>query len=145
VVGVLGVPTVAQGCPAAAVPGAGARCPSAPECWNGIVEISGNETASPLPCDGTHDWETFAIAILPSSVTTFDAEQVAANPTVRAVCSMAVMLRSRHGAARRIPAGVWEIQVLPPDEAAFDSGARAYRCLAGHPTGPVMQTSEFVR
>jgi serine/threonine protein kinase len=145
VIGVFGVPTATGGCPAAAVPGAGARCPARPECWNGVVEIAGDVTVSPLPCAGTHDWETFAIGILPASVATFDAEVVGASPTVRSVCSLAVLLKSRRGAARRIPATDWQIQVVPPDETAFDSGARAYRCLAGTPTGPVMRTSEFAR
>jgi hypothetical protein len=48
------------------------------------------------------------------------------------------MLASRQGRARLRPAADWEIQVLPPSEAAFDSGARAYRCVAteiGHLPG----------
>ena len=61
---------------------------------------------------------------------TYSQPLVAADPTVRRVCSQAVMLASRQGQARLLPAADWEIQVLPPSEAAFDSGARAYRCLA---------------
>jgi len=49
---------------------------------------------------------------------------------VRKVCSGAVMLASRQGPARRLPLADWDIQVLPPTEAAFDSGSRVYRCLA---------------
>jgi hypothetical protein len=55
---------------------------------------------------------------------------VAADPTVRKVCAQVVMLASRQGQARLLPGPDWEIQVLPPSEAAFDSGARAYRCVA---------------
>ncbi len=65
-----------------------------------------------------------------------------ANPAVRAVCSMRVLLRSRLVLAHRFPRSSWEIQVLPPDEAAFDSGARAYRCVAARP-GASPATSEF--
>ncbi len=89
-------------------------------------------------------WETFAVAILPADVQTFDQPTVAADPTVRRVCSEAVLLASRQGPARRLPAPAWDIQVLPPSEAAYDSGSRVYRCLAneiGHEPG----TSQFRR
>jgi hypothetical protein len=144
VAAVFGVPTVTSGCPAAAG-SSGARCPSSPECWDGIVEIAGNTTARSLPCTGPHVWETFAIGILPAAASTSDAAVVAKNPTVRAVCSVPVLLRSRAGAARQIPAASWELDVVPPDEAAFDSGARAYRCLAHALTGPPPASSQFLR
>ena len=60
---------------------------------------------------------------------TYDQPVVAADPAVRKVCSQAVMLASRRGRALRLPAADWEIQVLPPSESAFSSGARAYRCV----------------
>jgi hypothetical protein len=127
---VYGIATTSAGCPAAAVRGAVARCPAEPECFNGLVFVAGSGTASPLPCDKPHYYETFAIAILPAGVQTFDQPVVAADPTVRRVCSQAVMLASRQGRARLLPGPDWEIQVLPPSESAFDSGARAYRCVA---------------
>jgi hypothetical protein len=34
---------------------------------------------------------------------------------------------------------------MPPDEAAFDIGARAYRCVARALTGPAPTTSQFLR
>jgi hypothetical protein len=136
-----GVPTVTSGCPAASVPGA--RCPRSPECWAGLVVTAGSASARGLPCTRPHVWQTFAVAILPAGVRTFDAGTVAANPTVRAVCSTRVLLASRRGAARQLPAGSWQITVLPPDEAAFDGGARAYRCLAGRASGAEASTSQF--
>ena len=145
VAAVFGVPTVTSGCPAASAGTSGARCPSSPECWNGIVAIAGDTTARSLPCTGPHVWETFAIGILPAAASTSDAVIVAKNPTVRSVCSVSVLLRSRAGAARRIPAASWDIEVVPPDEAAYDSGARAYRCLAHVLTGPDPAESQFVR
>ncbi len=135
---VYGIATTSAGCPAAAVRGAVARCPAQPECFNGLVVIAGSATAAPLPCDHSHYWQTFAIAILPAGVQTFAQPQVAADPAVRKVCAQAVMLASRQGRARLLPGPDWEIQVLPPSEAAFDSGARAYRCIAteiGHQPG----------
>jgi hypothetical protein len=69
------------------------------------------------------------MAILPADVQTFEQPTVSADPTVRKVCSQAVMLASRQGRARRLPAPDWEIDVLPPSEAAFDSGSRVYRCI----------------
>jgi hypothetical protein len=141
---VFGVPTVTSGCPAASV-SAAARCPQFPECWNGLVVISGDATAGSLPCTGPHVWETFAIAILPAAVRTYDQDIVAADPAVRAVCSVRVMLRSRRGLARLIPAGSWDVEVLPPNEAAFDSGARAYRCIAHVLTGRDPRRPQFGR
>ncbi|HMD93646.1 MAG TPA: septum formation family protein [Trebonia sp.] len=125
-----GVATTVSHCPAASVAGAGARCTAAPECWNGLVETDGIITASTLPCRGPHTWQTFAIGVMPSDAASYDADTVQANPTVRRVCSSAVMLRSRVGRARLIPRGQWSIQVVPPDEAAYNSGVRTYRCLA---------------
>jgi hypothetical protein len=140
-----GIPTVSAGCPAASAPGAGARCPRNPECWAGPVVTAGSASARSLPCTHPHVWQTFAIAILPASVRTFDADTVAANPTVGAVCSMRVLLASRRGAALRVPAGSWQVTVLPPDQAAFGSGARAYRCLAHQSGGTDPATSQFGR
>ncbi|HEX6518929.1 MAG TPA: serine/threonine-protein kinase [Streptosporangiaceae bacterium] len=141
--GVFGIATVSAGCPAALVAGGRARCPAHPECWNGLVVISGNATAAPLPCAAQHSWQTFAIALLPPDVRTFDQDIVQVDPTVQRVCSMRVLLRSRRGPALRIPAGNWEIAVLPPDETSFDSGARAYRCLATRIDAPEAATSQF--
>jgi hypothetical protein len=138
-----GVPTVTSGCPAASVPGAGARCPRSPECWAGLVVTAGSASARSLPCTRPHVWQTFAIAILPAGVRTFDAGTVAGNPTVRAACSTRVLLASRRGAARQVPAGSWQITVLPPDQAAFGSGVRGYRCLAHRSGGPDPSTSQF--
>ena len=138
-----GVPTVTSGCPAASVTGAGARCPRNPECWAGLLVAAGSASARGLPCTRPHTWQTFAIAILPAGVRTFDHDTVAASPTVSAVCSMRVLLASRRGAALGIPAGSWQITVLPPDEAAFDAGARAYRCLAHQDSGADPSTSQF--
>jgi hypothetical protein len=130
-IGTFGIATTTAHCAAASVAGAGARCPAVPECWDGLVEINGDiTTPSALPCKGPHTWQTFAIAIMPSDVASFNSNVVRASPTVTAVCSYAVLLRSRIGEARLIPRGLWKIQVVPPDEVAYNSGVRTYRCLA---------------
>jgi hypothetical protein len=139
----LGVRRGTGGCLGLGGPAAAARCPRNPECWNGMNEISGSVTARSLPCTQPHVWETFAIAILPAGVRTFDQQAVARNPVVSAVCSMRVLLQSRLGAARQIPRASWAVEVMPPDEAAFDSGDRAYRCLAHRTTGPDPSTAQF--
>ena len=141
---VFGIVTKSAGCPAAALRVATARCPATPECFNGLTVISGAASTEQLPCNGPHVWETFAIAILPAEVHTFDQPMVAADPTVQRVCSEAVMLASRQGPARRDPAPDWDIQVLPPSEAAYDSGSRVYRCLANE-IGHEPRTSQFRR
>jgi hypothetical protein len=127
---VFGIPTVTAGCPAASVRVAGAQCPAHPECWAGMVEISGAVTDRSLPCTRPHYWETFAIAILPADARTFDQPTLEKNPTVSAVCSMQVLLASRRGRALLTPLSAWRVDVLPPSEAAFNSGTRTYRCVA---------------
>jgi serine/threonine protein kinase len=139
-----GVATVSTGCPAASAGVATARCPATPECWGGLVVISGAASAESTPCQQPHDWETFAVAILPASVRTFDQPTVAANPAVTRLCSMRVLLQSRQPVARRLPDRAWRIEVLPPSEAAFDTGARAYRCIAND-YGNEPSTSQFRR
>jgi serine/threonine protein kinase len=136
VIDTFGVATTTSGCPAASVAGAGAgagagaRCTASPECWNGLLEEEGVITASSLPCTGPHTWQTFAIGIMPTGASTTNVNIVQASPAVSAVCSYPVLLGSRVGRARLIPRSRWMIQVVPPDEQAFDSGVRSYRCLA---------------
>ena len=138
-----GIRTKSSGCPAT-LRVAAARCPASPECFDGIVEAAGSATAASVACDRPHYWETFAIAILPATVRTFDQRVVAADPTVSTVCSQAVMLASRQGQARRLPARDWRIDVLPPSEAAFGRGSRVYRCVANE-TGHQPRMSQFRR
>jgi tRNA A-37 threonylcarbamoyl transferase component Bud32 len=141
--GVFGIATVTSGCAAASVQAAVARCPANPECWQGTVDINGSVSAQSQSCSQPHSWETFAIAIMPADVSTFDQDVVAANPAVRALCSLPVLLRSRLGRARRIPRRDWEIQVMPPDETAYYSGVRAYRCIATTISPPYQAAPEF--
>ena len=141
---VFGIATRSVGCPAAALRVAVARCPVTPECFAGLTVISGAASAESLPCRQPHLWETFAIAILPAEVRTFEQPTVAADPTVRRVCSERVMLASRRGPARRLPGPDWDIEVLPPTEAAFYSGSHVYRCIADE-IGHEPTTSQFGR
>ncbi|MCT9930277.1 protein kinase [Planotetraspora sp. A-T 1434] len=140
--GRLGVPVRTDGCPAASVAGAGAACVAKPECWAGPVSIGGDVTARPLPCAGAHTWETFAIAPLPDDLTTSDEYAVSRHPTVAGLCTMAVLLKSRTGAARTVSPDRWDVTVLPPSAARFAAGSRAYRCL-GHVAGKDTTGSAF--
>jgi len=140
---VFGIRTTRAGCPATRRVAA-ARCPASPECFGGLVVSAGSASAEPVACNRSHYWETFAIAILPAEVRTFDQDAVGADPAVRTVCSETVMLASRRGQARRLPARDWRIDVLPPSEAAFDSGTRVYRCLANE-IGQQPRGSQFGR
>ena len=54
------------------------------------------------------------------------------------------ILRAEAASSWRIAASAWQIEVLPPTEAAFDSGARTYRCVAGV-TAEQPTTSQFRR
>jgi hypothetical protein len=140
---VFGIRTTSAGCPATRQVAA-ARCPASPECFGGLVVSAGSASAEPVACNRSHYWETFAIAILPAEVRTFDQDAVGADRAVRTVCSETVMLASRRGQARRLPARDWRINVLPPSEAAFDSGTRVYRCLANE-IGQQPRMSQFGR
>jgi hypothetical protein len=140
-VGVFGVATTTEHCPAAAA-GARAACVKTPECWAGVNDYNGVISASPLPCTQPHTWQTFAIAMMPSQSATFDVNIVQADPTVRALCSIKVLLASRTGAALQVPQSAWSVQVMPPDEAAYDTGVRTVRCLAGHGLDE-LRTSQF--
>jgi hypothetical protein len=131
-VGVFGVATTTEHCPAALVAGANAACVQTPECWAGVNDFSGVITASSVPCSQPHTWQTFAIAMMPSDSATFNVNVVQANPVVQALCSTKVLLASRTGAALKVPQSAWTTQVMPPDEAAYDTGIRTVRCLAGH-------------
>jgi hypothetical protein len=141
-VGVFGVATTTEHCPAASVAGAGAACVKTPECWAGVNDFNGVVSAAPVPCGQPHTWQTFAIAMMPSDSATFDVNIVQANPTVRALCSAKVLLASRTGAALQVPQGEWSIQVMPPDETAYNTGVRTVRCLAGHGLDE-LKTSQF--
>jgi len=141
-IGVFGVATTTQHCPAASVTGSGAACVKTPECWAGVNDFNGVISASPVPCTQPHTWQTFAIAMMPSESATFNVNIVQANPTVQALCSAKVLLASRTGAALRVPPSAWSTQVMPPDEEAYDSGVRTVRCLAGHGLDE-LKTSQF--
>ena len=128
--GSFGIATTTSNCPAASVPGAGAQCPAAPECWAGLANIEGTVTINVLPCAGAHIFQTFAIGIMPANSATFNSNVLANVPTVRAVCSGTVMLKSRVGQAAKVPLRKWDIEIVPPDEVQFDNGIRTYRCVA---------------
>lgn len=125
----LGVETYTKGCPASAVPGANASCVRESECWAGMVISAGDTTARRLGCEETHSWETFAIAPLPADSVTFDQRDLARHPMVKKVCSTAVLLATRYGAAKNIADGKWLADVKPPSSAQFDQGIRVYRCV----------------
>ncbi|MFC4534791.1 serine/threonine-protein kinase [Sphaerisporangium dianthi] len=130
--GVFGpVATTTASCPAAAVIGAKAACGQKAECWGGMVVITGDVSINRRGCEATHTWETFAIAPLPADGITSDMQELEAHPVVKRLCSPQVLLRSRYGAARRVPAGRWLVSVLPPSPEAFKAGVRVYRCVGG--------------
>ena len=141
-IGNYGIPTTTKNCPAASVSG-NARCPASPECWDGVNEDAGVITANPLHCNAPHTWQTFAIGIMPSDVATYNVNVVQANSIVRAVCSDQVLLRSRNLRGRLVPPAKWIIQVAPPDEAAYNTGVRTYRCLARGADDDGTRTSQF--
>jgi hypothetical protein len=124
------VETVSANCPAAQVPGARARCTKTGECWGGIVSFSGDVKINRNDCVTGHVWETFAIAPLPQDAQTYNAEELANHPTVKALCSTAVLAGSRFGKALRTPPDKWSIEVVPPSSEQYAQGSRTFRCVA---------------
>jgi serine/threonine protein kinase len=126
-----GVSTVARGCPAAKIQGAGARCTKRAQCWSSIVIISGELSGiRPLPCEQAHVYETFAIAQVPPAVVDPYQDKLAENASVRKVCSKQIMLASRYGDAKQYGADSWTIEILPPTPEDKTRGRDIYRCAA---------------
>jgi hypothetical protein len=125
-----GIRTVTDGCMAAGVAGAQARCAERAECWSGIVIIQGEVSGiRHLPCDQDHVWETYAIALVPPDVPDPYQDVLEKHPTVAKVCSKDMLLASRYGDALQIAAEEWNLTVLPPTPDDRGAGRNVYRCL----------------
>ncbi|MFF5187538.1 serine/threonine-protein kinase [Streptomyces sp. NPDC000345] len=124
-----GVATTTGGCPATAVDGVGGRCVAGPECWSGIVDISGIVTVSRADCATRHVWETFAIAPLPEDGMTNNARDLIRHPDVKALCSQKVMAATMAPEGRET-AAEWQTDIIPPTAAEWDKGLRVFRCVA---------------
>ncbi|KIE26356.1 kinase [Streptomyces sp. MUSC 125] len=124
-----GVPTTTDNCPATAVEGASGRCVTTPECWSGILDVSGIVTVSRADCHVKHVWETFAIAPLPADGMTNNARDLIKHPDVRALCTQQVMTETRSPHSADI-ANDWQITVIPPSATQWDDGLRVFRCVA---------------
>ncbi|MEU1185487.1 serine/threonine-protein kinase [Streptomyces sp. NPDC005820] len=124
-----GVPTTTENCPATSVDGVGGRCVASPECWSGIVDISGIVTVSRADCATEHVWETFAIAPLPKDGMTNNARDLIKHPDVKALCSQKVMAETMLPEGGRI-AKEWQTDIIPPTASEWDKGLRVFRCVA---------------
>jgi hypothetical protein len=125
-----GVDTTTDGCAAVGRDGTGGRCTKDAECWSSMVVVVGSVQITREPCAELHFFETFAIAPLPLDALTSNQKVLAKHPAVKKLCTRKVMMRSRLGAARKIPASKWMVEVLPPSDNAYQEGARVYRCVA---------------
>ncbi|MDX3128957.1 serine/threonine-protein kinase [Streptomyces europaeiscabiei] len=124
-----GAATTTENCPATDVEGVGGRCVATPECWSGIVDISGIVTVSRADCQTKHVWETFAIAPLPEDGMTNNARDLIKHPDVKALCSQKVMAATMTADGRDI-ADEWNVDIIPPSAAEWDKGLRVFRCVA---------------
>jgi serine/threonine protein kinase len=136
-----GQQTTTEGCPAASVPGASARCTQRAECWSGMVVIEGEVTnIRRLDCGAEHVFETFAIAQVPANLATDYMDVLEADRAVKQVCSQKTLLASRFGDATKYQD--WDLEVLPPTPDDRTAGRRVYRCLA-RPEGHSVSGSAF--
>ncbi|HEU5475043.1 MAG TPA: serine/threonine-protein kinase [Actinophytocola sp.] len=126
----LGVETVTDGCPAAAVPDAQARCVERAECWSGMVLIQGELTSvRRIPCDQEHTWETYAVAPVPADLADAYLDTLEGNPTVAKVCAKEVLIASRTGKALEVDPEKWEPSVMPPTPDDRAAQRAVYRCV----------------
>ncbi|MEV4011638.1 serine/threonine-protein kinase [Nonomuraea angiospora] len=139
-----GLKTYTENCPASKVRGGEAACVQESECWGGLVIISGDTKARRVGCEEPHSWETFAVAPIPSDAETYVQQDLAKHPTVKRICSRAVLLASRVGTARNVGAARWLADVMPPSQAQFENGTRFLRCI-GNLTGQEPRRSYFHR
>ncbi|MDX3523205.1 serine/threonine-protein kinase [Streptomyces scabiei] len=123
------VATTTENCPATEVAGVGGRCVATPECWSGIVDISGIVTVSRADCQAKHVWETFAIAPLPKDGMTNNARDLIRHPDVKALCSQKVMAATMTAGGRGV-AKEWNVDIVPPSATQWDKGLRVVRCVA---------------
>ncbi|UUU20112.1 serine/threonine-protein kinase [Streptomyces sp. DSM 40750] len=123
------VATTTENCPATDVEGVGGRCVATPECWSGIVDISGIVTVSRADCQTKHVWETFAIAPLPEDGMTNNARDLIRHPDVKALCSQKVMAATMTSDGRDV-ADEWNVDIIPPSAVEWDNGLRVFRCVA---------------
>nr|WP_062333091.1 serine/threonine-protein kinase [Herbidospora sakaeratensis] len=126
------VATYTENC-AAAKALAGAACVKVPECWESILSLAGAVTAPRVGCEAQHAWETYAIAPMPADAVTWNGNTLEKHPTVAKLCSMATLLASRQGTARKVTADQWSPSVLPPTKEAFEAGDHSYRCVGAVP------------
>ncbi|MDX3110849.1 protein kinase domain-containing protein [Nonomuraea angiospora] len=139
-----GLKTYTENCPASKVRGGEAACVQESECWGGLVIISGDTKARRVGCEEPHSWETFAVAPIPSDAETYVQQDLAKHPTVKRICSRAVLLASRVGTARNLGAAGWMADVMPPTQAQFENGTRFLRCI-GRLTSQEPRRSYFHR
>ena len=116
----------------------GVRCPSTPECYDGVVVTAGVASALAVACTQQHTWEVFVLFDLPSDLTGVDHETVKANASVRRMCNAATLTFVD------FKLDTWQVEVLPPTPAAFSGGDRTARCLAGPGAGAKSTGSKFV-
>lgn len=95
-------------------------------CWGGLVIISGNVSATPVPCSDPHRWETYAAGELDPATASAREEDAAADPSVTATCTPAA-LEAFLGAP--VDVAAYNLAIVPPSEAAFYAGERAFSCV----------------
>jgi serine/threonine-protein kinase len=105
-------------------------CPSAPMCWAGLTEISG-EAYSPqsIPCAETHYWETFAAVEMPASAATAPPDNLLELPDVAKACSASILASRSHDRTATISwiRAAWPVQ-FPK------GGPTLLHCLAQPPS-----------
>lgn len=96
------------------------------ECYAGLVNISGIQTARGALCTEPHYWEVYARGILSATTASVELDVVLADPRVAATCSAAALQRYLGGAS----VSGYDREVLPPTEGSFAAGSKGFTCLA---------------
>jgi hypothetical protein len=116
----------------------GGFCPDLPQCWGGLVIISGvSVSARPVACDEPHYWETYAGGWLPRDLAGAPLDTIRRRYEVASVCSAENLARVAHG---RIVARRWQREVLPQQ---VGQGDWVFHCVAAPAAGGERTGSVF--
>jgi hypothetical protein len=115
----------------------GTRCVTTAECYDALAVSGGVASAPKVACTSAHTWEAYGLVDLPNDVAGVDYQSVKSNVVVRKACNSGTLTLLDFNLA------TWQVDVLPPTAAAFASGERTVRCLAGPGSGQQSTGSKF--
>lgn len=107
-------------------------------CFGAVTSVGGQVTAIRTDsCDLPHVWETYATGELDPQTTSPALTAIVKDPVYKATCTEEA-LQGYLGGSRT---GTFKVRVIPPTEAEFLTGNRAFYCVASGENGGVVTGS----